>query len=173
MTTRGCAAILVCLALGVGCSRRPPEVAEAQRLATPFALESLRASDLDGVDRSSATWTGKVVVVNVWATWCPPCRREIPALAALQTKYAKTVLVLGLLQDNIGDDAARTFGRNMGMNYPIVRSTFDIEAKLPAILALPMTFIVDRTGQLVAMFAGEIDPAAVEAEIVRLVASGR
>jgi thiol-disulfide isomerase/thioredoxin len=151
-----------------GCGRRESGVVAAQRLPAPFPLESFRAIDLDGVDRSSTAWKGRVVVVNVWATWCPPCRREIPALAALQKKYASTVLVLGLLQDTVSDDSARTFGRASSMNYPIVRSTFEIESKLPAILALPMTFVVDRGGQLVAMFAGEIDPAAVEAEIVRL-----
>ena len=112
--------------------------------------------------------------MNVWATWCGPCRREIPALAALQTKYQSTVQMLGFLQDNVTDDVARAFGRATGMNYPIVRSNFEMESKLPGILALPMTFIVDRAGQLVAMFAGEIDSAAVEAEIVRLLPpSGR
>jgi predicted alpha/beta superfamily hydrolase len=162
------ALVLTVMLLATGCGKQEPGVVGAQRLATPFSLEAFRATDLEGVDRSVATWQGRVVIVNVWATWCPPCRREIPALAALQAKYPRTVLVLGLLQDNVTDDMARTFGRATGMTYPIVRSSFEIESKLPAILALPMTFVVDRTGQLVAMFAGEIDAAAVEAEIVRL-----
>jgi len=162
------AMVLTVMLLATACAKPEPGVVGSERLATPFALEAFRASDLDGVDRSLATWQGRVVIVNVWATWCPPCRREIPALAALQAKYAKTVLVLGLLQDNVSDDFARTFGRATGLTYPIVRSSFEIESRLPAILALPMTFVVDRTGQLVAMFAGEIDAAAVEAEIVRL-----
>lgn len=168
------AAVLLMLFMIAACGKRDPSVVAAQRLATPFSLDAFHARDLDGVDRSVATWKGKVVVVNVWATWCGPCRREIPALASLQTKYRDTVLVLGLLQDNVTDDVARNFGRSTGMNYPIVRSTFELESKLPGVLALPMTFIVDRAGQLVAMFAGEIDAAAVETEIVRLLpASGR
>ena len=115
---------------------------------------------------SFATWKGKVVVVNVWATWCAPCRREIPALAALQDKYRDRLLVIGLLQDNVTTEFARRSARTLRANYPIVRSTFEIESRFPAVLALPMTFVIDAAGRLAAMYAGEVDPVALERDLL-------
>jgi thiol-disulfide isomerase/thioredoxin len=112
---------------------------------------------------------GKVVIINVWATWCGPCRREIPALAALQSKYEGKLQIVGLLDDNVSADVARTFGTSVGINFPIVASTFEIESRLPKILALPTTFVLDDQGRLVAMYAEEIDPAQLEREILRLI----
>ena len=131
----------------------------------PYSVEPFSATDIDGRDVSSATWAGKVVVVNVWATWCAPCRREIPALAKLQDAYRGRVLVLGLLDDNVTDAFAREFGRSVGINYPIVRTSFEIERRFPLVVALPMTFIVDRQGRVATMYTGEIDPARVDQDI--------
>lgn len=161
------AAGAILLTLGA-CRPVPPRDDAGARLAAPYPIESFRAIDLDGHDRSLATLRGKVVIVNVWATWCGPCRREIPALAALQSKYAGKLQIVGLLQDNVSDDAARAFGASVGMNFPIVSSNFEIESRLPKILALPTTFVLDDEGRLVAMYAEQIDPAQLEREVVRL-----
>jgi thiol-disulfide isomerase/thioredoxin len=131
----------------------------------PYAVEPFSATDIDGRDVSSSTWAGKVVVVNFWATWCAPCRREIPALATLQDAYRGRVLVLGALDDNVTDEFAREFGRTVGINYPIVRTSFEIERRFPMVAALPMTFIVDRQGRVITMYAGEIDPRRVEQDL--------
>ena len=138
----------------------------------PYPVEPFSATDIDGRDVSSATWAGQVVVVNVWATWCAPCRREIPALAKLQDAYRGRVLILGVLDDNVTDDFARQFGRTVGINYPIVRTSFEIERRFPLVAALPMTFIVDRRGRVVTMHAGEIDPLRVEQEIRHALGDG-
>ena len=142
--------------------------ATANHLDPPFPVQPFAAVDIDGHDRSPDTWGGKVVIINAWATWCAPCRHEIPALAALQKKYADRVLVIGLLQDQISTDGALAFATSVGMNYPIVRSTHEIEQRWPEVLALPMTFVVDGSRRLVTMYAGEIDPAEVERDVVRL-----
>jgi len=143
----------------------PGTTVASGRLATPYPLDPFRAVDLDGRDVSLATWQGRVVVINVWATWCPPCRREIPALAAIQDRYRDRVLVIGLLQDNVTDEFVRAFGRSVHINYPVVRSTFEIESRFPQILAIPMTFIVDAAGRLAAMYAGELDPVEFERDL--------
>jgi len=135
------------------------------RLATPFPIKPFTAVDLEGRDVSTSTWKGRVVIVNVWATWCGPCRREMPALAALQDKYRDHLLVLGLLQDNVTDGFAREFGKAIKLNYPIVRSTTDIEIRFPTVLALPMTFLIDADVSLVSMFGGEVGPGVLEAEL--------
>ena len=177
MRRHGARAVLLAALLGAaacgGPSKEAPAKREASsRLATPFPLEPIVAFDLDGRDVSSATWKAKVVIVNFCATWCGPCRREMPALAALQDKYRDRLLVIGVLDDNVTDDFAREFGRTVKLNYPVVRSTPEIEHRFPTVLALPMTFIIDTRTNLVAMFAGEVDAAALEAEVVRVLRGG-
>jgi thiol-disulfide isomerase/thioredoxin len=144
----------------------PPTATPSGRLQTPYPIAPFTARDIDGRDVSFVTWKGKVVVVNVWATWCAPCRREMPALAALQDKYRDRLLVIGLLQDNVTTEFARESARTLRANYPIVRSTFEIESRFPAVLALPMTFVIDSAGRLTAMFVGEVDPASLEQELL-------
>jgi thiol-disulfide isomerase/thioredoxin len=155
---------------GGGEGRRPAEPATGTagvsgRLAAPFPLQSFTAVDLDGRDASLAAWKGQVVVLNVWATWCQPCRREMPALGALHEKYRGRAVVIGLLQDNVTTDLARAFVSGLRVRYPIVRSTLEIESRLPAVVALPTTYVVDAAGNLVAMYVGEVDPAALDREI--------
>ena len=160
-------------AMACGAPKETPATKPASsRLATPFPLEPFAAFDLDGRDVSSNTWKGKVVIVNVWATWCGPCRREMPGLAALQDKYRNRLLVIGLLDDNVTDDFVREFGKSVKLNYPVVRTTPEIEHRFPAVLLLPMTFIVDARTNLVAMFAGEVDMATLEAEIRHFLTDG-
>jgi thiol-disulfide isomerase/thioredoxin len=131
----------------------------------PIALEPFAVTDLDGRHVGTSTWAGRVVIVNFWATWCAPCRREIPALSALQDAYADRVLVLGVLHDNVTDDFARAFAGTVRLTYPIVRTSFELERRFPYIGVLPMTFVIDPQGRLVRMYAGEIDPAGVERDI--------
>ena len=134
-------------------------------LATPVPLRPFAAVDLDGRDVSPATWRGRIALVNVWATWCAPCRDEIPMLVALQQKYRDQVLLVGVLQDRASDASVRAFAASLRMNYPIVRSARDIEHSISTDLALPMTYLVDAAGRVVAAHAGRLDPARVEREI--------
>jgi thiol-disulfide isomerase/thioredoxin len=160
-------ALAIVLVGAAACGRTEPvDQRPSGRLDRPAALESFPAVDLDGQDRSPTTWAGRVVVLNVWATWCAPCRREMPALQALQDKFRGRVLMIGLLQDQVSDDFARQFLQTAGVSYPIVRSTFAIESRLPAVLLLPTTFVVDAAGHLVAAYTGEINPAVLEADLV-------
>jgi thiol-disulfide isomerase/thioredoxin len=142
----------------------PPDA----RLPAPYPVEAFAAVDLAGAAIDLADWKGRVVIVNVWATWCAPCRREMPALSAMQARHPEDVRVLGLLQDQVTDDFAREFLRVARVTYPVVRSSFDIERRLPAVAVLPTTYLIDPEGRLVAMFGGEVDTAVLEREVRHL-----
>jgi thiol-disulfide isomerase/thioredoxin len=172
------AAALVAVSLSIGASaacRQKPEAAtdaasgdQSSRLAKPFPITPFDAEDMNGARVSFSDWKGQIVVVNVWATWCAPCRRELPVLSALQARYRNRVKVLGLLNDTVSDDFARQFITRAGITFPVVRSTFEIERRLPAVVVIPMTFVIDPAGQLVSTFSGEADATELERELVRL-----
>src|SRR3954462_3821101 len=104
-------------------------------------VASFTAPDLDGRAVSTAALRGKVVLVNFWATWCPPCREEIPDLVALQTKYKDTLQIVGVSQDSGSLEDVRRFAREHGMNYPTIMSTPELEKLFPGIYALPTSFM--------------------------------
>jgi thiol-disulfide isomerase/thioredoxin len=126
------------------------------------------APDLDGKPVSLAALRGKVVIVNFWATWCPPCREEIPDLIALQSKYKDQVQVIGVAQDSGSVEDVRTFAAKHGMNYPTVLSTPEIEKLFPGIYALPTSFILDREGHLAQKHIGQLIAARTESETLAL-----
>src|SRR5262245_55497933 len=75
----------------------------------PVAVADFQVTDLDGKTWTSAALKGKVVFINYWATWCPPCRAEIPDLVALQQKYKDQIVVVGISEDEIAPDQVKAF----------------------------------------------------------------
>src|SRR5262245_56700567 len=130
----------------------------------PAAAPALIARDLDGREVSLASLRGKVVLVNFWATWCGPCRAEIPDLIALQEKYRDRLQVIGISQDEAPPDVVRKFAADHRVNYPVVMSTPDIERMFPGIAALPTSFIVDRESRIVQKHVGMLTAAMTDVE---------
>lgn len=129
----------------------------------PVADVSMR--DLDGRTLSPAALRGKVVIVNFWATWCPPCRAEIPDLVALQARYADRLQVIGVSQDEGSVEVVRRFAAQQHMNYPIVMMTPELETGFPGIAALPTSFVVDRSGRVVQRHVGMLNAVVTEQEM--------
>ena len=104
------------------------------------------------VDRSGTVWTpesmaGKVVVVNVWATWCGPCKEEVPDLIRVYDQYRdKDVVLIGLLNDNVDEASLDRFLASYKVNYPVVRMDDDLFMAYGRGDALPTTYIFDKTG---------------------------
>jgi thiol-disulfide isomerase/thioredoxin len=130
----------------------------------PAAVRAFTTQDLEGRAVSSAALKGKVVIVNFWATWCPPCRAEIPDLIALQDKYRDNLQVIGISQDEAPAEVVKRFAVEHRMNYPIVMSTREIESLFPGVRALPTSFILDRDGRLVQKHVGMLNADTIELE---------
>ena len=128
-----------------------PELAVLQQLELPDTRKNIRTGE---------EWLGQVVVVNHWATWCPPCLEEIPMLIDFNTAMsAKGVQVIGVAHDLL--DSARAFGDQIGINYPSLVSIVDSSELLAShgnrnAGALPFTAIFDRDGQLVSNKLGKL-----------------
>jgi thiol-disulfide isomerase/thioredoxin len=130
----------------------------------PAAVPALAMRDLDGRSLSSADWRGKVVIVNFWATWCPPCRAEIPDLVALQNKYRDRLLIIGVSQDEGSVEVVKQFVAAHQMNYPVVMMTPEIDQAFPGIRALPTSFILDRESRVVQRHVGLLNQGVTEQE---------
>jgi thiol-disulfide isomerase/thioredoxin len=130
----------------------------------PKPAPSFTVTTIDGKTISMESLRGKVVLVNFWATWCPPCRAEIPDLIALQSKYADKVVVLGLSEDEGSPDAVRRFAEQFKINYPIAMVTPEIEKLFAGVNGLPTTFVIDPQGRTVQKHVGLLNAALTELE---------
>lgn len=126
---------------------------EAHPPAPDFELTTL-----DGASFHLASQRGKVVVINFWATWCAPCRVEIPGFLALQRELEATGLrFIGVSLDDEGFEVVRPFATEMGISYPLVIGDEELAASYGGIEALPTTFVLDRRGRIRQRFIGMVD----------------
>jgi thiol-disulfide isomerase/thioredoxin len=131
-------------------------------------LPDLRLPDLEGREISGSSWAGKVLVLNFWATWCPPCLREMPLLDAWQQRYGSRGLqIVGIAIDR-PDDVARFLAEN-AVSYPILIGNIDTVGLSKRLGnrtgALPFTVVFDPVGRRVFSHTGELSRALLEAEI--------
>lgn len=131
---------------------------------SPARVAAVSMRTLDGRTMSSADWRGKVTIVNFWATWCGPCRVEIPDLIALQKKYGDYVQIVGISQDEAPPDVVQRFAADRHINYPIVMSTPELDKAFPAINALPTSYLIDREGRIVQKHIGMLTAERTELE---------
>jgi len=122
-------------------------------------LPDFNLPDSSGVQHSISEWAGKILVINFWATWCPPCRREIPEFIVLQKQYAANGLsFIGIAIDE--KDAVEEFMKSAGINYPMLIGGNDgivLANQLGnSVGAVPYTVIVDRSGQIIYQHPGEL-----------------
>jgi thiol-disulfide isomerase/thioredoxin len=126
-------------------------------------------TDLNGKLVKFSDFRGKVLILDFWATWCLPCRVEIPHFVELQKQYgAKGLAVIGVSLDEQGPDVVKKFVKQFEVNYPIVIGNEKIAEKYGGIVALPTTFVIDRQGRIVGRHIGYNDKATFEKEVQSL-----
>jgi thiol-disulfide isomerase/thioredoxin len=154
-------AAAVFLVLGLACTAGAKPI-------TPLPGPVWKLRDVDGKLVTSADFKGKVVVVDFWATWCPPCRTEIPGYVALQKKYgAEGLVFVGISVD--GDDsipAVKAFVKQFNINYVIVMADDTIQDLFHVNQGYPTTFIIDRDGKIRNKKLGREPTADFEKEIL-------
>jgi thiol-disulfide isomerase/thioredoxin len=133
----------------------------------PLPAPPFLANDLSGKVITTADWRGKVTVLVFWATWCPPCREEIPDLIKLQNRYKDRLQVIGVSED---DDASpeevASFAKQAGINYSIVMGRDQtISERYGGIPALPTTYLINTEGRVVQKHIGLRPPELYETEV--------
>ena len=135
------------------------------------ALFATTLPDIQEVEQSVSQWQGKVIVVNFWATWCTPCREEIPEFIEAQKKFGEQGLVIvGIAIDQL--DKVKMFSKEFGINYPVLVGGMGTWSLLEATgnqqSALPYTIVLNRAGEIVDSYLGRINLKKLESQIVPL-----
>ena len=141
--------LLYILLLGVSCAS----------LANDFTLQ-----DLQGKTHRLADYRGKWVLVNFWATWCPPCLNELPELNGLFLAH-QDLVVIGIAMDYASGKSVANFVGKHGIRYPIVLGNRKIAAQIGELEVLPTSYLYSPTGERVAQQAGEVTRASIESYI--------
>ena len=143
-----------------------PEDAHAAGKAAPlhFTLK-----DMNGVDVKLAAFKGKVILLNFWATWCGPCKAEIPSLVELQTQYGDDLVVLGFSVDDTVEKM-RPYAAEYKINYPLLvgNGRDDVQEAFGPLYGIPVSVIIDREGRIAKKHSGIASKSQFEREIKAL-----
>src|SRR5579863_1450968 len=146
-------------------TERPDEAHVVRFAAHPQPMPAFLVNDLDGNPVSTAAWKGKVVFINFWATWCPPCRAEIPILIDLENRYKDRLQIVGVSLDDDDPQDVKKFAEHFGINYPIVMASPEIVAEYGGVPALPTLFVINTDGKVVQKHEGLYSPELYETEV--------
>jgi peroxiredoxin len=135
-------------------------------VAAPNTAPDFKLTGIDGKPVSLSRLKGKVVLLDFWATWCPPCREEIPGFVELQKRYGKQGLtVIGLSLDQGGRKEVAEFAKRMKVNYPVALATEDVIRRYGGIRAIPTTFLINRRGEIIKRYVGYQNRQVFETDI--------
>ena len=142
-----------------------PDAEPIRFVKNPDTAPTFLLNDLEGKAVSLAEAKGKVVLLNFWATWCGPCRAEIPDLVDLQKRYADKLEIIALATQEDDADQVRRFVLHSGINYRVAMAPDDVVREYGGIAALPTSFVIDAQGRVVQKHVGLNDPTLYEREL--------
>src|SRR3989337_1351882 len=161
-----------------GCQKtRESNDTENKPIDTTSNVNTTKTNDLaldftlkltDGKDIKLSDHKGKIVIIDCWATWCPPCRRGIPDLVEIQKKYQKEVLIIGISLDNETKPDVVPFIKQYKINYPVAYGNMEVVTAFGNIQAIPTSFIIDQAGKIVDKHIGLVDKSAYINKITEL-----
>jgi thiol-disulfide isomerase/thioredoxin len=157
MFTKKPALFLFVFVLLFGCTNKSERAAD---VASDFKLQ-----DLDGKTVKLSEFKGKPVLLDFWATWCPPCRASIPGIEKLYKSYGgKGLVVLGISLDQGGWDSVKDFVTEYGITYTVLKGTDDVATKY-SVRTIPMLVIVDKEGKIYKRYLGVGDDDQLDKDI--------
>lgn len=170
------ASLFVLTLLIAGCSSSPEQVVDAagkdtkgRKQAPNFTLK-----DADGRNVSLSDYKGKVVLLNFWATWCGPCKIEIPWFVDFEQKYKdRGFAVLGVSMDEEGWEVVKPYLSKNKINYRILVGDEQVAKNYGGLDALPTTLVIDRNGAITSTHEGLVSKSTYEKEIVALLGQGK
>jgi thiol-disulfide isomerase/thioredoxin len=177
VSVRAVAVCVITLAM-LACGAQPDRKSEAsapavkedpsRKPASPFTLK-----DADGRTVSLADYKGRVVLLNFWATWCGPCKIEIPWFVEFEQKYKdRGFAVLGVAMDDDGWEVVKPYVVKNKVNYRILLGNDDVASKYGGVDSLPTTFIIDQNGRIASTHVGLVSKSDYEDEILKLLGGG-
>ena len=131
----------------------------------PDPAPEFKLKDFSGKELNLEASRGKVILLNFWATWCGPCREEIPELISLQNRYKDRLQIIGLVVDDEDEEGIRSVIESEGINYPVAMADPDTRFAYGGIAALPTVFVINSDGRVVQKHIGLFDPALYETEV--------
>jgi thiol-disulfide isomerase/thioredoxin len=131
----------------------------------PDPAPTFKLKEFAGHDLTLEAYRGKVVLLNFWATWCGPCREEIPELIALQNRYKDRLQIIGLVVDDDDENEIRKVIGSEGINYPVALADPETRFSYGGIAALPTVFVINTEGRVVQKHVGLFNPALYETEV--------
>ena len=130
--------------------------------------------DLNGKNVSLEGLRGKVVILDFWATWCPPCVKEIPHFVELHEQYKdKGVEIVGISLDREGVNVVKPFVQKFQIKYPIMMTDGKVDKAFGGITNIPTTFIIDSGGNIIKKYVGYNDKSVFETDIQKLLAEAK
>jgi len=186
--------ILVLMLIAAGCKKKEPEPTqqttqaevEAEEKPTKPAVDkapletadnpapSFTLQDLNGKTVSLSDFQGKVVVLDFWATWCPPCVMEIPHFIELYEQYKdQGFAIVGISLDRGGISVVKSFAQKYRVNYPILMTDGQVDKAYGGIPSIPTTFVIDSAGNIRQKYVGYQEKAVFEADIKALLAEAK
>jgi peroxiredoxin len=161
--------ILGCLILIIAAFILTKQPAASRKIGSEKKAPGFSLKDINGLERKLSDFKGRVLIIDFWATWCPPCRQEIPHFIGLYDQYKSRGLeIIGIALDQNGEKTVKEFTAKNKINYTVLLGNEEVSDLYGGIAAIPTTFIVDKDGNIRKKYIGYNEKEVFERDIKEL-----